>query len=36
MVIVTYADSYKLAEHGALAAAIDISDDFKNIMNKLK
>jgi len=35
MVIVTYADSYRLAEHGALAAAIEISADFKNILKKL-
>ncbi len=36
LVIVAYADSYKLAEHGALAAAINVNNDLKNIMHRLK
>ena len=36
MVIVTYAESYRLAEHGALAAAVEINADLRNIMKKFK
>ncbi|MFH0867753.1 MAG: DUF4443 domain-containing protein [Candidatus Woesearchaeota archaeon] len=36
LVIVTYADSYKLAEHGALAAAINVDNNLKNVMHRLK
>ncbi len=36
VVIMAYADSYKLAEHGALAAAININNDLKNIMHRLE
>ena len=36
LVIVAYADSYKLAEHGALAAAIELNSDLQNIMQKFK
>lgn len=34
MVIVTYAESYRLAEHGALAVAIKINSDLRKIMKK--
>ena len=36
LVVAAYADSYKLAEYGALAVAIEISDNLKAIMKKLK
>lgn len=36
IVIVAYANSYKLAEHGALAAAIQINSGLKNIMQKFR
>lgn len=36
LVIVTYADSYKLAEYGAIATVINISNQLKNILDKLK
>ena len=36
LVIVTYADSYKLAEYGAIAAAIKISKQLSGTMQKLK
>jgi predicted transcriptional regulator len=36
LVIVAYADSYKLAEHGVLAAAICLNTDLKSIMEKFK
>ncbi|MBI2134508.1 hypothetical protein HYU09_00825 [Candidatus Woesearchaeota archaeon] len=36
LVIVAYADSYKLAEYGALAAAIEASSSLKRLMQKLK
>lgn len=36
IVVVAYANSYKLAEHGALAAAICLNNDLKNIMRKFK
>jgi predicted nucleic acid-binding protein len=36
MVIVAYADSYMLAEHGALAVAIELCDEIKNIMQGFK
>jgi len=36
LIIITYADSYKLAEHGALAVAINLCINLKNIMQKLK
>lgn len=36
LVIVAYADSYKLAEHGALAAAANLNTDLKNIMQEFK
>ncbi len=36
LVIVTYADSYKLAEHGALAVVIGLNNDLRNIMRKFK
>jgi len=35
-VIIAYADSYKLAEYGALAAAITLNNTLKRVMNKLK
>ena len=31
-VVVTYADSYRLAEHGALAVAVELNEDLKNLM----
>ena len=34
LVILAYADSYRLAEHGALAVAIEINADLRNIMKK--
>ncbi|MCH8003097.1 MAG: DUF4443 domain-containing protein [Nanoarchaeota archaeon] len=36
LVIVAYADSYKLAEHGALAAAIHVDSNLRHIMEKIK
>jgi predicted transcriptional regulator len=36
VVIITYADSYKLAENGALAAAIYLNSNLENIMQKFK
>ena len=36
LVIVAYADSYKLAEYGALAVAIEASSSLKSLMQKLK
>ena len=36
LVIVTYAHSYKLAEYGAIAAAIRINRDLMNALDKLK
>ena len=36
LVIVAYADSYRLAEHGALAAAIELNKDIRDIMQKFK
>ena len=36
LVVVAYADSYKLAEYGALAVAIEVSDNLKSIVGKLK
>ena len=36
LVIAAYADSYKLAEYGAIAAAIGISKRLKSIIDKLK
>ena len=36
LVIVAYADSYKLAEYGAIAAAISINNHLADIINKLK
>ena len=36
LVIAAYADSYRLAEHGALAAAIELNKDLKAIMQKFK
>ena len=36
LVIVAYADSYKLAEHGALAVAIELNSDLRNIIGKFK
>lgn len=36
LVIVTYAHSYKLAEYGAIAAAIRINKDLMNSLDKLK
>ena len=36
LVIVTYADSYKLAEYGAISAAISINNHLADIINKLK
>ena len=36
IVIVAYADSYKLAEHGALAVAIELNFDLKNIMQGVR
>ncbi|MEK6948965.1 MAG: DUF4443 domain-containing protein [Nanoarchaeota archaeon] len=36
LVIVAYADSYKLAEYGAIAAAISINNPLADIINKLK
>ena len=34
LVIVTYADSYKLAEHGALAVATELNSSLSNIMKR--
>lgn len=36
LVIVAYANSYKLAEYGALAVAIEASSSLKSLMQKLK
>ena len=36
LVIITYADSYKLAERGALAVAISLNSGLKNIMQNFK
>ncbi len=36
LVILSYANSYRLAEHGALAVAIELNTDLKNIMQKFK
>jgi len=36
LVIVAYADSYKLAEYGAISAAISINAHLADIINKLK
>ena len=36
LVIVAYADSYKLAEYGVLAVAIEVSNSLKTLMNALK
>ena len=36
LVAAAYADSYKLAEYGALAVAVEISGSLKRIMQKLK
>ena len=36
IVVITYSDSYKLAEHGALAVAIALNSDLKNLMQKFK
>lgn len=36
ILIVAYADSYKLAENGALAAAIELNSDLRNLMQKFK
>ncbi len=36
IVIVAYANSFKLAEHGALAAAIYFNNELKNIMQEFK
>lgn len=35
-VIVTYADSYKLAEHGALAVVVYVDKNLRNIIGKFK
>ena len=36
LVTVAYADSYRLAEHGALAVAVELSNDLGYLMNKFK
>ena len=36
LIIVAYADSYKLAEYGALAVAIELNNNLKNLIQKLK
>lgn len=36
LVVAAYADSYKLAEYGALAVAIEANNSLKSIMQKLK
>lgn len=36
LVVIAYADSYRLAEHGALAVAVEINNDLKNLLNKFK
>jgi len=36
LIILTYADSYKLAEYGALAVTINLDNDLKSIMQKFK
>ena len=36
LLIITYANSYKLAEHGALAVAIELNTGLKQLMNKFK
>jgi predicted transcriptional regulator len=36
LIILAYADSYKLAEHGALAVAVELNNELKNIVQGLK
>ena len=36
IVVVAYADSYRLAEHGALAVAVDLNNDLSGLMNRFK
>ena len=36
IVIVAYADSYRLAEHGALAVAVELNNDLSSLMNRFK
>jgi len=36
LVIIAYADSYRLSEHGGLAVAIELSDSLKVALDKLK
>jgi len=36
LIVIAYADSYRLAEHGALAAAIQVNDDLRHFMSKFK
>jgi len=36
ILIIAYSDSYRLAEHGAMAAAVEINIDLKNLMNRFK
>jgi DNA-binding transcriptional ArsR family regulator len=34
IIVIAYADSYRLAEHGALAVATHLNDDLKHLMDK--
>ena len=36
LVVIAYADSYRLAEHGALAVVVELNHDLKHLMNKFK
>lgn len=36
LIVLAYADSYKLAEHGALAVAVELNNELKNIVQGLK
>ena len=36
LVVVAYANSYKLAEQGALSVAVDLNKDLKSLMNNFK
>ena len=36
LIIIAYADSYRLAEHGALAVAVKLNNDLRLLMNKFK
>jgi len=36
LIIIAYSNSYRLAEHGALAVAVELNSDLKNLMSKFK